>query len=310
LRDLFKRNNKGTAEDENAPKFNWKKGAEQSQDVPDGMWIKCTNCKELIYAKEFGNNKKVCHKCGYHFRLSAFERLEFLLDPDSFQEINEGLTAADPLNFVNLDTRYPDKIAETRQKTGLKEAIVTGFGRIEEHPTAIGVVDFAFQGGSMGSVYGEKLVRLIETAIDRNLPVITVSSSGGARMQEGFYSLMQMAKITAAFARLGEKRLPYISILADPVTGGVLASYASIADVIIAEPGALVGFTGARVIEQVIKQKLPQGFQTAEFVLEHGMLDKVTHRKELRPVVATLLKTYALVKPPLKTETVQEVVHA
>jgi acetyl-CoA carboxylase carboxyl transferase subunit beta len=307
---LFKRSNKGSGDEDNTPKFNWKKGAEQNQDVPDGMWVKCTNCKELIYAKEFENNKKVCHKCGYHFRLSAFERLEFLLDHDSFQEINAGLTAADPLNFVNLETRYPAKIAETRHKTGLNEAIVTGFGRIEEHPTAIGVVDFAFQGGSMGSVYGEKLVRLIESAIERRLPVITVSSSGGARMQEGFYSLMQMAKITAALARLGDERLPYISILADPVTGGVLASYASIADVIIAEPGALVGFTGARVIEQVTKQKLPQGFQTAEFVLEHGVLDKVVPRKELRSVVSTLLKIYALVKVPVKLEETKEVVHA
>ncbi|MDB5079471.1 MAG: Acetyl-coenzyme carboxylase carboxyl transferase subunit beta [Chloroflexi bacterium] len=287
-----------------APKFSWsikpqgdqkpKHAKADKEDIPDDLWIKCAHCKELIYNKEFENNKKVCPKCGHHFRLGAYERVSVLLDEGSFEEINPDLVTGDPLKFTNSTETYRVKSDQTRTKTGLKESIITGFGTLESMPLALAVCDFNYLGGSMGSVFGEKLVRLVEEALERRVPLLAVSASGGARMHEGMFSLMQMAKTTAAFARLGEAGLPFFSLLVDPCTGGVIASYASVADIIIAEPGALIGFAGPRVIEQVTKQKLPPDFQTAEFFLEHGMVDQVVARKELRPVLARLLRFYGL----------------
>jgi acetyl-CoA carboxylase carboxyl transferase subunit beta len=296
------------------PKFSWSikpqrtsgEGNKNStlidKEVPDRLWIKCEQCKEPLYSKEFEHNNKVCPKCGYHFRLGAWERLALLLDEGSMEELNRELVTADPLQFVSLaEASYQQKSAETRQKTGLNEAILTVVGRLKNMPIAVAVCDFAYQGGSMGSAFGEKLVRLIETALAQKMPLLTVSASGGARMQEGMFSLMQMTKTTAALAKLGEAGLPHISLLTDPCTGGVIASYATVADVIIAEPGALLGFAGPRIIEQITKQKLPPGFQTAEFLLEHGMLDRVVSRKELRPLLEHLLSFYHLAYSRFKT---------
>jgi acetyl-CoA carboxylase carboxyl transferase subunit beta len=312
LKEFFKRSSKpeatGAAEngesDEHAPKFAWKKPpdssktdpkADSTHDIPDDLWIKCTKCKELIYTKEFENNKKVCTKCGYHVRLSARERIAQLLDEGSFEELDAHLITADPLGFTSLtEPPYYLKAEQTRLKTGVNEALLTGVGLLEGLPLAVAVCDFSFQGGSMGGVFGEKLVRLIETAMARNIPVLTVSASGGARMHEGLFSLMQMAKTTAALARLGDRRLPHFSLFTDPTLGGVSASYASVADVILAEPGAVIGFAGQRVIEQTTRQKLPPGFQSAEFLQEHGMLDLVVPRRELRTILQSLIKVYNL----------------
>ncbi len=294
------------------PKFTWNRthGAadasgepgkgKNSSDIPDDLWTRCPSCKELIYSKELENNKKVCQKCNYHFRLNAHERINFLVDENSFEEINAELISDDPLHFVSLaEPPYPVKAAETRAKTGLNEALMTGFATLQNLPLALAVCDFSFQGGSMGSVFGEKLVRLVEEAVRRCVPVLTVSASGGARMHEGLFSLMQMAKTTSALNRLGEAGLPHFSLLTDPCTGGVIASYASVADVILAEPGALIGFAGPRVIEQITKQKLPAGFQTAEFLLEHGMVDRVVPRKELSSTLTSLLKLYGVASETL-----------
>ncbi|NWJ98233.1 MAG: acetyl-CoA carboxylase carboxyltransferase subunit beta [Chloroflexi bacterium] len=263
--------------------------------IPDNLWTRCPACKELIYTKELENNKKVCQKCNHHFRLKARERINLLVDEGSFEEINSNLISADPLDFVSLtEPPYPQKMAEVRQKTGLNEAVITGFGQLQGLPLGLVVCDFSFQGGSMGGVFGEKLVRLVEEAIRRRCPVLTVSASGGARMHEGLFSLMQMAKTTAAINRLGEAGLPHISLLTDPCTGGVFASYASVADIIMAEPGAFIGFAGPRIIEQITKQKLPTGFNTAEFLLEHGMVDRVIPRKELASTLEILLRLYGV----------------
>ncbi len=262
--------------------------------IPNDLWVKCPKCKELLYSKELDNNKQVCHKCGHHFRLGAYARLAITLDENSFVEIDGNLISADPLNFANLvEPPYVQKTQQLREKTKLNEAVVTGYGTLETMPLVVCVCDFAFQGGSMGSVFGEKFVRAVELAMERGWPLLTVSASGGARMHEGTFSLMQMAKTTAALMRLGEEKLLHISLLTDPITGGVLASYASVADFILAEPGALIGFAGPRVIEQITKQKLPPGFQTSEFLLEHGMVDMVVARKELRTTLANLLRLYS-----------------
>jgi acetyl-CoA carboxylase carboxyl transferase subunit beta len=234
----------------------------------------------------------VCHKCGYHFRLSSTERISYLADPGTFQEEGAHLRPVDPIGFVSLDQRYEAKLQETQNKTGLVEAVVYGTAQIEGQPAVLFVTDFRFFGGSMGSVYGEKLARAAQLALSKKVGLVTVSASGGARMQEGIFSLMQMAKTTAALAELSEARLPHISLLTDPCMGGVTASYASIADVVMAEPGALIGFAGPRVIEQTIKQKLPPDFQTAEFLLKHGMIDMVVHRRELRLTTGRLLRLY------------------
>jgi acetyl-CoA carboxylase carboxyl transferase subunit beta len=264
----------------------------RQREVPENLWVKCTRCKELSYVKEFENSLKVCQKCGYHARLSAAERLQWLLDEDSFQEIAGDIEPGDPLAFVSEGQGYRDKLEEAQTKTGMKEAVVAGTGTIEGLPLTVAVVDFGFMGGSMGAVYGEKISRAVETAIERHTPLLTVSAAGGARMQEGMFSLMQMAKTTAALVQLGEAHLPYFSLLTDPCFGGVTASYAVLADITMAEPGALIGFAGPRVIEQTIRQKLPAGFQTAEFLLQHGMIDMVVPRRELRGTLARLLRLY------------------
>lgn len=256
--------------------------------VPDGVWCKCDACSEIIYQKELGRNLKVCPKCNYHFQMTADERLETLLD-GPLQELDAHLRSADPLKFAAAKT-YEESLLSAQESTGLSEAVITGIGEIEGHRLVAAIMDFRFIGGSMGSVVGERITRAIETATQQNLPLVVVTCSGGARMQEGILSLMQMAKTSAAIKRFKESRNPYISVLTHPTTGGVTASFATLADIMIAEPNALIGFAGPRVIEQTIKQKLPKGFQTSEFLLEHGMIDMVVPRKELRDTVAKLLE--------------------
>lgn len=252
--------------------------------LPEGLWTKCKKCEQIIFQKDFEENFMVCPKCGYYVRLNSKERIELLTDKDSFKEINANLKPVDVLDFPG----YKEK--KDSYKT--KDAICTGEAKMGGYSVAIGVMDFEFMGGSMGSVVGEKIVRLIERAIDKKLPVILVSASGGARMQEGIFSLMQMAKTSAALAKLAKKKLPYISVLTDPTTGGVAASFAMLGDVIIAEPNALIGFAGPRVIEQTIRQQLPKGFQLSEFLLKHGMIDMVVERKNLRDTIIKLIKFF------------------
>ncbi|HAM38490.1 MAG: acetyl-CoA carboxylase subunit beta [Elusimicrobia bacterium RIFOXYC2_FULL_34_12] len=256
--------------------------------VPDGLWRKCDGCQNIIYNKELTENLFVCPKCGYYFRLSTQERIKQLLDENSFNEIEPNLETTDPLNFKDSQ-KYSSRIIKTKTKTKLNEAVNIGIGKINGVEIVICVMNFDFMGGSMGSVVGEKITIAIETAIDKKIPLIIVSSSGGARMQEGIFSLMQMAKTSAALARLSEKNIPYLSILTHPVTGGVSASFAFLGDIIIAEPKALIGFAGPRVIEQTIKQKLPEGFQLSEFLLEHGQIDMIVERKELKNTVSRIL---------------------
>ncbi len=260
---------------------------------PDDIWTKCPKCNELLYVRELENNLKVCQKCSYHFRLTADERIEYLTDEDSFSRKGPEVAPTDPIGFVSLGQKYSTKLHDTQAKTGLLDAVVYGTARIEEVPAVLFVVDFRFFGGSMGSVYGQGLVEAAELAKEGRVGLVTVSASGGARMQEGIFSLMQMAKTIAALTELTEARLPHVSVLTDPCTGGVTASYATSADVVMAEPGALIGFAGPRVIEQTIKQKLPPDFQSAELQLKRGMLDMVTPRRELRTTVSRLLKLYA-----------------
>jgi acetyl-CoA carboxylase carboxyl transferase subunit beta len=253
--------------------------------IPEGLWVKCDNCKEIIYRKEVDKNFKVCPKCDYHFRISASERLPFLVDEGSFLEVEDGLSPRDFLNFKD----YKDKLKSSRKKTGLKDAVISGEARIGGRPVSVVVMDFSFMGGSMGSVVGEKIARAVERAIEKRTPFVSVASSGGARMQEGILSLMQMAKTSAAVARLGEAGLPFISVLTDPTFGGVTASFAMLGELIIAEPKSLIGFAGPRVIEQTIKQQLPPGFQRAEFLLEHGMIDMIVPRKDMHATLGKIL---------------------
>jgi acetyl-CoA carboxylase carboxyl transferase subunit beta len=264
------------------------------RDVPANLWVRCGNerCKELIYIREFEKNLRVCQKCQHHARLSAAERIAMLLDEGSFREEDREIRPGDPLGFVSAGQRYQEKLVETQQKTGLAEAVICGTGTIEEATLRLAVADFSFMGASMGSVVGEKIARAIERSLQDRRPFLAVCSSGGARMHEGIFSLMQMAKTSAALAQLGDAHVPFICLLTDPTTGGVTASFAGLGDVMLAEPGALVGFAGPRVIEQITKQKLPPGTQRAEFQLEHGMIDKVVHRRDLRPTLGRLLKLY------------------
>ncbi len=262
------------------------------REIPDNLWVKCPRCHELIYEKEFERTAKVCQKCRYHFRLSAAERIVLLADPDSFEEHDADLRPGDPLGFVSAGEPYVEKLQKTQARTGLLDALVSGSLRINSWSLEMVVADFSFLGASMGSVFGEKLVRAVERCAEAGLPLLTVSASGGARMHEGLFSLMQMAKTVAAFARLGRAGIPHLALLADPCYGGVTASYATVADVVLAEPGAMIGFAGPRVIEQTTKQKLPEGFQTAEFLLGHGLLDLIAPRRELRSTLARLLHLY------------------
>jgi acetyl-CoA carboxylase carboxyl transferase subunit beta len=254
----------------------------------EGMWLKCNHCREIVYRKEVERNNKVCPKCEYHFPLTVAERIALLMDLGTFREWDAEVEAQDPLQFHDTKS-YRERIKTQQEKTGRKDALVIGEGLINGRRTVLCVFDFGFMGGSMGSVVGEKLCRAIDRAVEHKLPVILVTASGGARMQEGILSLMQMAKTSAAVAKLGEAKLPFICILSDPTFGGVTASVAMLGDVIIAEPKALIGFAGPRVIQQTLKQQLPDQFQRAEFLLEHGMIDMIVERKLLKETVSTLL---------------------
>jgi acetyl-CoA carboxylase carboxyl transferase subunit beta len=262
-------------------------GADKSR-VPEGLWVKCPSCAQIIYNKDLAASLSVCTKCAHHFRLNATERLRSLFD-DGWEEHDAGLMSTDPLQFT--DTKpYRQRLETSRQTTGLRDALISATGRLGGIECHIAAMEYGFIGGSMGVVVGEKITRAIERATAGRTPVVIVSCSGGARMMEGALSLMQMAKISAALARLDRARVPYISILTDPTTGGVTASFAMLGDVNIAEPRALIGFAGPRVIEQTIRQKLPEGFQRSEFLLEHGMLDVVVDRRELKDMVVRVLK--------------------
>ena len=259
--------------------------------VPEGLWVKCSSCKEIIYRKEVVKNLSVCPKCAFHFRVSARERLDQLCD-GAWEEFDAELASADPLHFS--DTKpYAARLSDGRAKTGSNDALVCASGAIGGRPAIIAAMEYGFIGGSMGVVVGEKVTRAIERALERRLPLIVVSCSGGARMMEGTLSLMQMAKIAAALARLDQAHLPFVSVLTDPTTGGVTASFAMLGDLHVAEPGALIGFAGPRVIEQTIRQKLPEGFQRSEFLLEHGMLDMVVDRRELKKTLVRCLHLLA-----------------
>lgn len=263
-------------------------GPETKKGIPEGIWSKCAACNQIIYQKDFLKNHKVCPMCSFHYQLTARERVASLIDPGTFEELNAELRSADPLDFTGNKT-YRESIEQSMKNTNLPEAVVTGRGLLNGRPVFLAVMDFHFIGGTMGSVVGEKIARAVEEALAADSPFISVAASGGARMQEGVFSLMQMAKTSATLARLAERRLPHISVLTHPTLGGVTASFATLADVIIAEPGAQIGFTGPRVIEQTIRQKLPDGFQTAEFLLEHGMVDIVLARSKIKGAIATFL---------------------
>ncbi|MFY9550616.1 MAG: acetyl-CoA carboxylase, carboxyltransferase subunit beta [Thermoanaerobaculia bacterium] len=257
--------------------------------VPEGLWVKCDNCRQILYNKELARNFKICPKCGFHFRLSAPERLRMLFDDEKYVELETGLRSADPLKFRD-SKKYRDRLRDAEANVGPSDAIVIASGSLEGIPVLIGAMEFFFMAGSMGSVVGEKIARAAERALADRRPLILVSTSGGARMQEGILSLMQMAKISAALGRLAEGSIPYISVMTDPTTGGVTASYAMLGDLNIAEPNALIGFAGPRVIEQTIRQTLPEGFQRSEFLLEHGMLDLIVERSEMKATLGRCLR--------------------
>jgi len=264
--------------------------------LPSGnLVVKCPKCKEILIIREWEKNLKVCTRCNYHFKLTAYERIELLVDHDSFVELDADIISVDPLHFVSRTKdevqAYADKLDDESINVGLNEAVVIGHATIEQLPISLAIMDFRFIGGSMGSAVGEKITRTIELGIEKRMPVLIASASGGARMQEGLYSLMQMAKTSVALAKLGEAKIPYFSLLTDPTTGGVTASFAMLGDVILAEPGALVCFTGPRVIEQFMHVKPPE--INSEFVLQHGMIDAVVHRRDLRQTIARLLQLYA-----------------
>jgi len=263
----------------------------QRNEFPTHLWTQCPSCGEMLFNKQLIRNHNVCSKCDHHFRLGARERIELLVDKGSFTEHDTELVSGDPLTFTDQKP-YPQRIEQSQAKSGEKDATICGSARIDENPVELAVMDFDFMGGSMGSVVGEKLTRAGERALANRTPLLIVSASGGARMQEGTLSLMQMAKILGALHRLDEAGLPYFSILTDPTTGGVLASFASLGDIIFAEPNALIGFSGARVTSETIGEKLPKGFQRAEFVLEHGFVDQVVPRAQLRERIAFFLNAF------------------
>jgi acetyl-CoA carboxylase carboxyl transferase subunit beta len=254
----------------------------------EGLWVKCDSCRQIIWKKDLEENLNVCPKCDKHFRLDARTRLAQLLDEGQYETFAGNLVSTDPLKFVDLKP-YSSRLRQAQQQTGMDDAVINAQGKLNGRPVIMSAMEYAFIGGSMGAVVGEVITRAIERAGDTKHPLLIVSASGGARMMEGVISLMQLAKISAALARLDELKVPYISVLTDPTTGGVTASFAMLGDLNIAEPGALIGFAGPRVIEQTIRQKLPQGFQRSEFLLEHGMLDAVVHRRDLKPYIARAL---------------------
>ena len=253
----------------------------KKREIPEGLWTKCPECETMIFDKELDENLKVCAKCGHHFSIGARERIHSMVETCTFEEMDAQMISVDVLGFTGASS-YKDKLASNWKKTNLKDAVVTGIGMIGTHRVALGVMDFSFLGGSMGSVVGEKLTRLIEAGTEKNLPVIIISTSGGARMYEGMFSLMQMAKTCAALGYHAKAKLPYLSVLTNPDYAGVMASYASVGDLILAEPGALIGFAGPRVIKDTTQAELPPGFQTAEFLLDHGLIDAIVPRTEMK----------------------------
>jgi acetyl-CoA carboxylase carboxyl transferase subunit beta len=269
------------------PKIN-RSGTGAKKNVPEGLWSKCPSCAATLYATDLGNNANVCPKCGYHNRLNARERLEMLLDPEGRFELGVEVVPVDSLKFKD-GRRYPDRLEEAEKTTGETDALVVMQGAIKNVPLIVAVFEFEFMGGSMGSVVGERFVRGVHACLDQNLPFVCVTATGGARMQEGLFSLMQMAKTTAVLTQLSARRLPFISVLTDPTMGGVSASFAMLGDVVIAEPRALIGFAGPRVIEQTVREKLPEGFQRAEFLLEKGAIDMIVDRRQMRDRLASLL---------------------
>ncbi len=275
----------------NTPKYQNVKSLEETQ-IPTGRWVKCPGCSEVYLKKQLSEHHSVCTHCGYHFRITAKERIALLTDAGSFKEKFENITAGDPLNFTDAKESYKEKMKSTVKKLKMGEGIITGKAKMDQLPVIIAAMEFNFLGGSMGSGVGEKIYQAMLLAVKEKTPLITVSCSGGARMHEGILSLMQMAKTCAGLEVMGQNRVPYISILTDPTTGGVTASFASLGDVIIAEPGALIAFAGARVIEQTIRQKLPEGFQTAEFLLDHGFVDQVVPRTEMKAAIVKLLNFF------------------
>lgn len=281
--NLFKKKSYVTI---SVPKGNSSTPAE-TPSIPDGMWVKCRQCKKIIYQKEIGKYK-ICPNCSGHFRLGALERIEMLCDEGSFEEINAGISTKNPMGYPD----YEKIISKAQEKSGLKEGVVTGLCTLGGYKTVLAVMDSNFMMGSMGSVVGEKVARAIEKATELRLPIVIFTTSGGARMQEGIISLMQMAKTSAALSRHNEAGLLYITVLTDPTTGGVSASFAMLGDIILAEPGALIGFAGQRVIEGTINEKLPEGFQTAEFQLEHGFVDKIVPRDILKPTLVKILRIH------------------
>lgn len=267
-------------------------GAPVKKEMPDGLWTRCRDCGAIIYNKTLDKNLKVCLKCNYHFRIGARERISLLLDEGNFEEYDRDMTSVDPLNFQGVIS-YKEKLSNEQKKTGLTEAVVTGGGHLHGHHLIIAVTDSNFIMGSMGSVVGEKITRAIERAIEERLPFLSISGSGGgARMHEGMFSLMQMAKTSAAIAKLAEERLLFVSLLTDPTMGGVAASFAFLGDIIIAEPKALIGFAGPRVIRETIRESLPEEFQKAEFLLEHGLIDMIIPRKELKEKLANIFSFF------------------
>jgi acetyl-CoA carboxylase carboxyl transferase subunit beta len=272
----------------NKPKIEEQSEDEERKVLTEGIFVKCPECENPLYKRELIESLQVCTHCGYHFRLGARERLDTLFDDGRYEKLDEEVTSGDPLGFVDSKP-YKERIEAAKKSSGLPEAIVSGKGMVGGHLTYAGAMDMSFIGGSMGSAVGEKITRLIERALETRGAVIVFAASGGARMQEGTFSLMQMAKISAALARLHDARLPFISVLTDPTTGGVTASFAMLGDVNLAEPKALIGFAGPRVIEQTIRQKLPKGFQRSEFLLEHGMIDRVVDRREMRETIIRML---------------------
>jgi acetyl-CoA carboxylase carboxyl transferase subunit beta len=262
---------------------------QRKKEIPDGIWVKCDSCGEIIYRKQLEKDLWVCPKCDHHFRIRSKDYINLILDGGQLEEYDKALAASDPLEFKD-SKRYTERIRDSQRKTNLSDAVVAGIGKIDGKEVSFAVMDFGFIGGSMGSVVGEKVARAIERSLERRIPLVIISCSGGARMQEGILSLMQMAKTSALLAKLYDQNIPYVSVLTNPTTAGVMASYASLGDVIIAEPKALLGFAGPRVIQQTIKQDLPPGFQSSEFFLEHGFLDIIVHRKHLKKNVSLMLQ--------------------
>jgi len=277
------------------PKIN-RTGTGAKKNVPEGLWSKCPSCAAVLYATDLEKNASVCPKCGYHNRVRARARLDLLLDPEGRFEIGTEVAPVDSLKFKD-DKRYPDRLEEAEKETGETDALIVMQGAIKNVPLIVAVFEFEFMGGSMGSVVGERFVRGVHVCLDQHLPLVCVTATGGARMQEGLFSLMQMAKTTAALTQLSARKLPFISVLTDPTMGGVSASFAMIGDVVIAEPRALIGFAGPRVIEQTVREKLPEGFQRAEFLLEKGAIDMIVDRRQMRDKLASLL-TLLLRQPP------------